>query len=73
MRELSKPLNELTRVMLKKFNVATLTILLRWHASAPGSEAVLGVVGIEWWYHSMVWKLPAIGLQTPLACLGHAT
>ena len=73
MRELSKPLNELTRVMVKKFNVATLTILLRWHACTPGSEQVLGAVGIEWWYHGAVWKLPATGLQTPSACLGHAT
>ena len=73
MLALSKPLSELTRVMLKKLYVTTLTILLRWYACAPGSEQVLGAVGIEWWYHGVVWKLPATGLQTPLACLGYAT
>ena len=62
MLELSKPLNELIRVMLKKFYVTTLTIPLRWHACAPGSAQILGAVGIEWWYHGVVWKLPAIGL-----------
>jgi hypothetical protein len=33
MLALSKPLNELTRVMLKKLYVTTLTILLRWHGA----------------------------------------
>jgi hypothetical protein len=52
--------------MLKKLYVTTLTILLRWHACALGSEQVLGAVGIEWWYHGAVWKLSATGLQNPL-------
>src|SRR4029434_2045222 len=73
MLTLSKPLDELTRVMLKQLYVTTVTIFLRRHAYAPGSEQVLGAVGIEWWYLGAVWKLLATGLQTPLACLGHAT
>ena len=73
MLALSKPLNELTRVMLKKLYVTTLTLPLCWHACVPGSAQALGAVGIEWWHHDVALRLPATGLQTLLACLGHAT
>lgn len=40
---------------------------------SPGSEQVLGVSWIEWWHHGAARRLPATGLETPLACLSHAT
>src|SRR4029453_3624755 len=49
-----------------------LTILLRWYTCAPGLEQVLGAVWIEWWQYGAARRLPATGLQTRLAGLGHA-